>query len=195
MPTPATGRSAPTFTFTDALDAGITEARLRALLEQGAIERIGRGLYRREDAPPVDLDLLEIALRAPAATLCLTSALARHDLTDEIPSRIDIALPRSQRRPALRAPIAWHRFSEATFDIGRTTIEIEPGTRLGLYTPPRCIIDAYRLRHLEGTELARTALRRWLASPAADPAGLLRMARSFPKARPKLRDDLDLLLL
>ena len=45
-----------------------------------SIERISRGLYRRTDLLPVDLDLTEIAGRRPDATICLSSALARHEL-------------------------------------------------------------------------------------------------------------------
>jgi hypothetical protein len=57
---------------------------------------------RRGDADLADLadlDLLLVAERAPLGTLCLTSALARHELTDEIPSACDIALPRGAWRP------------------------------------------------------------------------------------------------
>lgn len=73
--------------------AGSRTVAFTALRDQGVIQTIGRGLYRRADANiTVDLDLLEIGYRALRATLCLTSALARHDLTDLIPASIDIAL-------------------------------------------------------------------------------------------------------
>jgi hypothetical protein len=35
------------------------------------VERISRGVYRRSDATLADLDLLEIAVKQPQATLCL----------------------------------------------------------------------------------------------------------------------------
>ncbi len=62
------------------------------------------------------------------ATLCLTSALARHGLTDEIPAGIDIALPRGQWRPTTRAPTIWHSFNPATFDLGREPLDLTTGT-------------------------------------------------------------------
>lgn len=184
----------PTFRFSQALSAGLTEWQLRSSQEAGMIERIGRGLYRRADAPPADFDLLEIAARAPRATICLTSALARHDLTDIIPARIDIALPRSHRPHELHLPIAWHRFADHTFELGRDVMELEPGTAIGLYGPERSIIDAYRLRHQEGLELGREALRHWLRRREAAPSRLLQMARHFPLAAGQLRNDLELLL-
>ena len=44
--------------------------RLRSLLDTGAVERIARGLYRQTTASEdlADLDLVEIARRAPRAT-------------------------------------------------------------------------------------------------------------------------------
>lgn len=60
---------------------------------------LGRGLYRWADAPAADLDLIEIAERAPRATLCLETALAHHDLVDATPASIDIAIPRGETRP------------------------------------------------------------------------------------------------
>ena len=93
------------------------------LQDEGAIERIGRGIYRRTDAEIADLDLLEIAIKTPKATLCLTSALAQHDLTDTIPSVIDIALPRGEWQPITSASVRWHKFAISTFDIGRLMLE------------------------------------------------------------------------
>src|SRR5262245_19254255 len=84
-----------TFTYTEARRHGISNSALYAMRDRGKIEPIGRGLYRRaDDATEADVDLLEIAHKAPEATLCLATALARHDLTDLIPSSIDVALPR-----------------------------------------------------------------------------------------------------
>lgn len=183
-----------TFTYMQARGLGISSRRLYRLRDQGLIESIGRGLYRRRDAGPVDLNLLEIAQRAPRSTLCLTTALARHGLTDEIPSSIDVALPRGQYRPATMAPVTWHGFDRAVFDIGRTELPIEGDTSIGLYGPERSIIDAARLHYREGPELARVALKRWLRRRGSSPAELLMMARRFPRAERPLREALEILL-
>jgi predicted transcriptional regulator of viral defense system len=150
------------------------------------LERLGHGVYRKADAPPADLERIEIALRAPEATLCLTTALSLHDLTDDIPAAIDVALPRSKRPPRVSAPVRWHRFHEDTFDVGRDTVDVDDGVDLGLYSAERCIIDAFRLSHQEGEAIAVEALRRWLRRRGAAPADLLAMARRFPRAEPSL---------
>lgn len=180
-----------TFTYSEAR-ATLNERRLRDLIANGQIVRLHRGLYRKADASGHD-DLIEIAARRSAATLCLRSALARHDLIDDIPAEIDIALPRGTKPTVTGAPTAWHYFSPDTFEIGRDLLQLDPDTAIGLYNAERSIIDAYRLRHTEGSEMANEALRRWLRR-GGQPTQLLRMAQSFPKATPALRNALEILL-
>lgn len=170
----------------------INERRLRELRSAGLIVQTGRGMYRKATAAGDD-DLIEIAAKASQATLCLQSALARHDLTDDIPARIDIALPRQTWPPATRAPVTWHQFNRRTFDIGRDTLRLDDHREIGIYSPERSIIDAYRLRHLEGAELANQALRRWLRQ-GGQPSLLIRLTKDFPTAQPAIRGALEILL-
>jgi len=181
------------FTHADAIAHGISDRRLAQMRSDGEIERLARGIYLRPDVD-VDPDLAEIAVRSPRATLCLTTALARHDLVDDIPPSINAALPRRQRPPRTTAPVTWHRFDDLTFDIGRTEIDLTGQLSIGLYDPMRSIIDAYRLRHLYGIDQAHAALKRWLRQRGTQPAALLEMARHFPKAEPILRTSLETLL-
>jgi hypothetical protein len=184
-----------TFTYSQARRVGISDRELSALRDAGELAPVGRGLYQRtgvaEVAPP---DLTEIAIRAERATLCLTTALARHQLTDAVPVGIDVAIPRGHRHPQVTVPVVWHTFVTGTFDIGRELVALSGETSIGLYSPMRCVIDAFRLRHREGTGIAHEALRRWLARDDARPAGLLDMARSFPKGEPALRAALAILV-
>ena len=152
------------------------------------------GVYRWADAPPADDDLVEIAERVPRATLCLETALVRHGLIDAIPAAIDIAVPRGSTRPTLRAPCRLHQFDARTFDLERELVDVGARRPLGLYTAERSIIDAIRLRHREGSDLAWQALRRLLDQPGASPARLIELAQRFPHAEPALRQALAVLL-
>lgn len=183
------------FSYAQAREAGLSHRRIYWLRDHGLIDPLARGTYRRVDATwDADPDLIEIAARAPESTICLTSALARHDLTDVIPHMIDIALPRGRRHPATAAPVTWHTFAADTFDIGREIVDLAGDGSIGLYSAERSIIDAFRLRHQEGPELAHEALRRWLRRRNASPAELVTMAQAFPKALPALRAALEILL-
>jgi predicted transcriptional regulator of viral defense system len=181
------------FTHQTGRALGLSERRLRSLVEEGSLERLAHGLYRKGTAPPADLDRIELALRAPEATLCLATALAHHDLSDTIPAAIDVALPRARRSPKVSAPVRWHRFHESTFTVGRTELQVDAALHLGIYSAERSIIDAFRLRHQEGEDLAIEALRRWLKRPRSAPSSLLAMVRHFPKAEPSLLQALRIL--
>ena len=180
-----------TFRYSEALHH-ISERQLRKLIGEGSIIALARGLYRKRDWLG-DEDLIEIAAKASQATLCLRSALARHELIDDIPAEIDIAIPRGSWTPATHAPVRWRHFDPDTFDLGRGQLDIEPGRTIGIYSAERSIIDAFRMRHLEGTDLANEALKRWLRQ-GGQPSELLTLARSFPRTQSALRQTLEILL-
>src|SRR5262245_49903181 len=114
--------------------SGLSKRRLYAMRDAGLIDPVARGLYRRRLAhSPVDLDLLEIARRARSATLCLTTALAHHELTDANPPSIDVALPARTHRPRVTAPVTWHMFDRTTFEVGRAEMSVDPDTTIGIY--------------------------------------------------------------
>ena len=182
------------FRWHEAREAGLSDRRLKRLTNDGLIERIEHGLYRRTDSAVGDLALIEIALLEREATLCLASALSNADLIDGIPSTIDIALKRGTRKPKISFPVTWHWFSPKTFDIGRTPKNSHSGLPIASYSPERSICDAYRMRHTQGVELGREALRNWIRQPGSHPAALLEIASQFTKANSAIRRDLEILL-
>lgn len=182
-----------TFTPADARMLGVSRRQLQRMLAEGSAERIGHGLYRRTDETLVDHDLVEVAVKAHGPTLCLVSALARHELSDIIPSVHDIALPRGVWQPRVSAPVRWHKFDVSTFDIGRDQILIDETHILGVYNAPRSIVDAFRLRHEVGPDIANEALRRWLRH-GGDAAELISTANFFRAAKPALIHALQVLL-
>ena len=180
-----------TFRYSEALGR-ISERQLRRLIEDGQITALARGLYRKSDWHGDD-DLIEIASKAPRATLCLRSALARHDLIDDIPAAIDIAIPRGAWTPETTIAVRWRHFDRATFEIGRELLDIGAARSIGIYSAERSIIDAFRMRHIEGADMANEALKRWLRK-GGQPSTLLQIAKSFPRALTPLRQTLEILL-
>jgi predicted transcriptional regulator of viral defense system len=185
----------PIFTLADAQSQGMRKDQVYRLLEEGKIERVGRGVFMKPDSlDPSHIALAAAATMHPEATLCLTSALVYHGLVDTIPRGSDIALPRGTRPPAGISHAIWHSFDKSTFGIGRAELQNDAGLHLYVYLPERCIVDVFRLMHLEGPDTAMMALKRWLTRPGSSASLLLKMARSFPKAEPSLRQTLEVLL-
>jgi predicted transcriptional regulator of viral defense system len=180
------------FTLTAARQAGVRKDQVYRGVQNGQIQRVGRGAYVKADSLDVALAGLAAATAVkPLATMCLTSALVHHGLSDAIPPWTDVALPRGTRHPAGFEHVVWHSFDRATFGIGRESLE---GTSdLFSYSPERTIIDCFRLAHQEGQETAIEALKRWLRLRGNYPAKLAEMAKGFPKAYPSIHSTLKVL--
>jgi predicted transcriptional regulator of viral defense system len=181
------------FTTAEALSFGIPRVTLHRLAKRGEISSIVRGLYERREGMAFDFDLTEIAAKIPIATICLTSALAEHGLSDEIPTKIDIAIPRGTWAPTTKAPVNWHRFELGTFNQGRNMLAI-PGTSMsiGIYSPERTLADLARHPKKDQPELAE-GIRRWLRRAGNNPANLLKVARKLPGAGIQIQRILEIL--
>jgi predicted transcriptional regulator of viral defense system len=171
----------PTFVTEQALAEGVSPRDLYAARGRGQILELSRGVFRRADAPPASFpDLLAVAYRAPVAIVCLLSAAAVHDLTDEIPAAVQIAVPRSSHPPRIVfPPTAVVRFEPSTFELGLTHVEAAPGESVRIYDPARTVADLMRLRHRVGEPTALAALHRYLRRRDARPAELLDIAASL----------------
>jgi predicted transcriptional regulator of viral defense system len=135
-------------------------------------------VFRRADAPPASYpDLLAVAYRAPRAIVCCVSAAVIHDLTDELPVAVQLAVPTRDHPPQISQPRPEvFRFDAASFELGLSSVEAAKGEHVRVYDPARTVVDLMRLRHRLGEPLAHAALRRYLRRRDARPAALLRLA-------------------
>lgn len=182
--------------YEDLASHGLSRHRFDQLLNGGEYERIAPGVFLSAGTTDdTTAAWMAIATKRPEATLCLLSALSIHDLTDDIPRRSDVAIPRGTGPLTIPiARIAWHRFDAETFHLGRTEHALPGGLSIGLYSAERTIIDLFRLSHDWGRDLAVDALKRWLRVRGNSPSSLVTMAKHFPKALPSLRNTLEILL-
>ncbi|MFF0310988.1 type IV toxin-antitoxin system AbiEi family antitoxin domain-containing protein [Streptosporangium sp. NPDC004379] len=154
----------PTFTAAQARSATISPRDLSLLSSAGDIDEISRGVYRRADAPETaHLDLLAVCLRAPRAVVCGESALAIHELIDDIPSSVHIAIPRGTHRPSISyPPTTVSQYAAETFLLSVEEFEAAPGETVPVYGAARAVVDAMRHRRRFGESLALAALGRYL---------------------------------
>lgn len=178
----------PTFTTGDALARDIHRRDLYAARDSGAIIELSRGVFRRADAPLATYpDLLAVSHRTPRAIVCMLSAAAVHDLTDELPAAIQIAVPKPSRPPHIVfPPTTAFRFDAATFELGLTHVEAAPGEDIRVYDSARTVADLMRLRHRTGEPLALAALHRYLRRRDARPGELLKIAAALDVYGPVL---------
>ena len=93
----------PLFYAWEAEQKGVHASLLSYYAKKGLIEKLDHGIYRgKESVLNVDFqweDLILTAKSIPKGIICLTSALAIYDLTEEIPRFHWIAVSNSSRAP------------------------------------------------------------------------------------------------
>lgn len=154
----------PIFRAREAVDIGVSWRDLYELRDRGDVLVLSRGLYQLEEAAGVDdIDFIAVCARAPRGMICLNSALAYWDLSDEIPPVVHLAMPKGAHRPRIDyPPTTVHVFAAETFDVGRLDVVHGERERFAITSRERAVLDAYRLRRLIGPDVANEALRRYL---------------------------------
>lgn len=173
-------RLGPVFRSKDAVDAGVSWRDLYALRDAGELIELSRGLYQLADSAGMDhVDFVTVCARAPRGMICLNSAFAYWDLTDEIPAEVHLAVSEGTHRPAIdHPPTKVHVFRAASFTLGRAEVRQEQGERFWITDRERTVVDAFRMRHLVGEDTANAALRRYL-SDRPKPARVAELARKL----------------
>ncbi len=167
----------PVFRSKDAVAAGVSWRDLYSLRDEGEVLELSRGLYQlTETAGTANVDFVAVCARAPYGMICLNSALAYWDLSDEIPPEVHLAVPEGSHRPAIdHPPTKVHVFRASTFDLGRVEIKQQLGEGFRISDRERTVVDTFRLRHLIGEDMAHGALRRYLRN-RPKPARLAELA-------------------
>ena len=156
---------------------GITAATISRMVEAGEIIRLSRGLYQ---LPGASLDahhsLAEAAKRVPKGVVCLVSALAYHELTDQLPRAVWMAIGTRDWMPKEGSPpMQIVRFTEAllTDDVIAVNIENVPVRIFGV---AKTIADCFRHRRTVGQTVALEGLQEALRQRRATPAEIARHA-------------------
>lgn len=181
------------FRARDAAALGFGSADLRRLMEEGAIKRVARGLYRLADAEPTEhYTIAAVCTSVPSAIVCLLSALSVHELGTQLPRDVWIAIPHKARAPRLpEFPIKVVRFSGAALRYGIETMQLE-GASVRITNPARTVVDCFRFRRLVGQQVALEALRVALQERKASPEQIWRAA-DVCRARSLVRPVLEVL--
>lgn len=149
----------PFFSAAEARKLGIHPSVLAYYCKTGALERVGRGLYRepsRELDVPIEWeDLIITALSIPDGVVCLSTALSFYNLTDEFVREFWIAVPKD-KWPPKREHTRIIRMSN--MELGRVDLKIGEAT-VPFFNRERTIVDSFRYLSIE-TSL--TALKRYL---------------------------------
>jgi len=163
--------------LSELIGEGVTASTVSRLEREGAVIRLARGLYQLPDAL-IDANhtLAEAAKLVPKGVICLTSALAFHELTDQIPAKVWIAIGPKDWHPKFRYPPA--RFAHFPSNHLETGVErhVIDGVEVPIFGVAKTIADLFRYRRTVGVSVALEGLRAALRKRKATPAQIAKYA-------------------
>lgn len=163
---------------------GIPRHYLRRMHADGAVERVGRGLYVPAGADPSEHHTLaEASARVPHGVICLLSALRFHGIGTQMPHAVWMALHEKAWQPRVDHPrLRIVRFSGTawTYGVERHTVE---GVSVSVYSPAKTVADCFKYRNKIGVDVAVEALRETLRDRRATPDELMRAAAACRMTR------------
>jgi predicted transcriptional regulator of viral defense system len=159
---------------TDVYKAGFHNDTLRALIGSGRVQKLSRAVYKLAEFDDlVDPDLVIAAIKAPKGIVCLISALAFYEVTDEIPRHVDLAILRGAHANKIKhPPVKYHRFGPETWKSGIEEKDIA-GQKVKIYSLAKTLADCFKFRNKIGMDVARSALKTALAEKKVSPKEIM----------------------
>lgn len=138
---------------------GFHRITLSRLVNQGRVQRIGRGLYSYPEHGLTEWqELAEISKTTPGAVIGLISALAFHNIGTQVPYETWIVLPYGAWVPRGSRPLKVTRWAEPYYSAGVEVHQIE-SVEVRVYCAAKTVADCFRMRTKVGIDVAIEALR------------------------------------
>lgn len=170
-------------------NAGIHPPTISRAVANGELARIARGLYQRADGEvDAEQSLAEASKLVPRGVVAMTSALAFHGLTDQMPRQIWIAISAKDWAPVTSYPPV--RIVELSEKYMHDGIELHriSGIEVPIFSVAKTLADVFRGR-LVDRSVAIEGLREALRLRKATPSEIANAAMSggaWKKMRPYL---------
>ncbi|HHY0669720.1 TPA: type IV toxin-antitoxin system AbiEi family antitoxin domain-containing protein [Legionella pneumophila] len=166
----------PVFTSKEASELGMSPSLLCYYIKKDLIQRVNKGLYQAVSVKKeFDFkweDLIFTVKSISQGVICLVSALAIYELTDEMPRKHWIAVPHGTTKP-MRPNTIIKRMRDVS--TGLTTWDID-GESVPIFDMERTIIDAFRFL---SKEIALKALQNGLREKHVDSRKLQKYAKKL----------------
>lgn len=151
--------------------AGIAAATISRAVNDGELIRISRGLYQRTDSDvDTEQSLAEAVKLVPKGVIAMSSALAFHGLTDQMPREIWVAISVRDWAPTPSyPPIRIIEFSDKYMQQGIEHHRIS-GIDVPVFSVAKTLADVFRNKLVDRSvaiEALRSALEQRKATPSA----------------------------
>ncbi|MBI4711524.1 MAG: type IV toxin-antitoxin system AbiEi family antitoxin domain-containing protein [Candidatus Omnitrophica bacterium] len=165
--------------YPDIKKAGFHNDILQSLIASGRIQKMSRSVYKLSEVDDlINPDLVIATIKAPKGVVCLISALAFYEVTDEIPRHVDLAILRGAHANKIsHPPVKYYRFTQDAWQAG---IEVQKivGQEVRIYSLAKTIADCFKFRNKIGFDVALKALKTALSEKKVSPKEIMMYAKT-----------------
>lgn len=131
---------------------------VKALVDEGYLEKVSRGVYVRSDKDVNEFYIMGEQYKT--GIFSHNTALYFYNLTDRTPFILDMTFPSNVRPSNVLLNI--HYINKERHQIGLVTKELEDGSSIRIYNMERTICDIIRDRNKTDTQILNTALKEYM---------------------------------
>ena len=161
-------------TTSELLNLKIHKSQIQLYINEGIIERVSQGLYM--DSKLLKDEYYILQKRYPSAIFSYNTALHILNMTNKIPSEIDITVPRNKR---VKGNYNIHHVSKNYYNIGIIESTSPLGNKVKVYNAERCICDILRSKDKMDLELKNRVLNYYFNSEDKNIELLLEYSKIF----------------
>ncbi len=164
--------------ISDALALDISAAYFYEFASKRSLNRVGRGLYRSDDA--WEDELYAISILNQCVCFSHETALFLNDLMEREPFEITVSAPRGYNASHLRKrKIRVFQLHEEQYLIGKTSLETPMGHRVTAYDKERAICDLLGNKANTDIQIFQTAFKLYIERTDKNIPLLMRYAKAF----------------
>ena len=144
-------------------DSGYSHYKINKLVEQNVLRKINNSTYENLLYKGEENDFYNAQAYIPKGVICLLTAARYYDLTNYMPSNIDVAIGRKDRVSTLPdwPPVSLHYFTDLRYKTGIIN-EKDNGLEFRIYDIEKTVADCIYYRNKVGIEETSEILKNYL---------------------------------
>ena len=161
-------------------DSGFSYFKINKLVEQNVLRKINNSTYENLLYKGEENDLHNTLAYIPKGVICLLTAARYYNLTNYMPSSIDVAIGRKDRVSTLPdwPAVTIHYFTDVRYSTGIITEE-ENGLEFRIYDIEKTVVDCVHYRNKVGIEETSEILKNYLKRKDRDIDKMYRYAKAL----------------
>ena len=161
-------------------DSGYSNYKINKLVEQNMLRKVNNSTYENLLYKGEENDFHNTLAYIPKGVICLLTAARYYNLTNYMPSSIDVAIGRKDRVSTLPdwPAVTIHYFTDVRYSTGIITEE-ENGLEFRIYDIEKTVVDCVHYRNKVGIEETSEILKNYLKRKDRDIDKMYRYAKAL----------------